>query len=1208
MVSHLKTRPFSPSTRSNGFIPHSQRRGVQAAFARRARTRAARFAATLLAAFALLAVAAAQYNTAGLGGVVLDPSGRAVVGANLVLASAATGAQRASVSNSDGSYAFEGVLPGDYTLTVIARGFARWTRAVPLHVNERAVVKVSLGIEQAPQSVTVVATPPVDTQQTETSTVINSRLVQDLPTHDGSTTDYALTNSAATRPDAPILAPAPTSGLDYNGMRPRANSCTQDGTDANDDSVNGCRTTLPQNAVQEFDILQNGYQAEYGGVSGSVINIVSRQGANATHAEAFGYLRNRKFEAVNAFANQANPEDTFFRGGYDLGGALQKDKTFYFVSFEMLNGHSVGYSQIGANNYGLIPVSNPFGTIVASGLPYFAEPNAVAMMTPEQVVYLKTQAASGAAGAQQAALYYLLTGAAANLGLTGNAAGNGFLAAPGWNSRFLLSAAPLPASYTPLESLAGNYPSTSRTAFGSMRLDREFSSRQSAFLSFSYSPSFVTGVPSNGENQLTALNAFSRTTSTRTDDYDLSGQWLASGGAGWTNEVHGQVSRRGLNLLQQNSGVAVELPAIASFGAEPFAPELRTERHIEASDTFSRIFGAHILKFGVDTDFIPVSAIFPLNQNGIYFFAADQPANDPIFGPLASFWGAGAPPFNAAQAYGWGTPSSFVQQFGGFSRAQDSFTDKMVGSFIQDTVHVSSRLTLDLGLRHDLNLTPQFGAANSEAAFAQNFFNVGRGIPRRKDDFSPRLGLAFDPSGDGRQVIRAHYGIFYGHPLLGIAFLSDVVDGVQSPFLIVPHDVGADDCFQGASFTPFGVICSPALGYEPSQQRFNVNSPAFQTPFSLGVSPVPPQILPVANNFRNDYTEQSGLTYARQVGANSSLTLQFNSIHGVHLLRARNINQGNRNLLRAYDAALAGQGPLTPLVGILGAAAPLGQLIFNGFRPSGPNYAWAQSALGIQPASLRALASGFGLPTGPAGGLVPYFDVKEYESSGSSTYNGLSVDFQHRYSSRFQGDISYTWSHAIDDSTDLQTLQEPQDDSLPGLERANSTFDQRHRMVISGLYDLPGAAANGFAGAIFGNWQAAPIIELSSGRPYNIITNFDRTGVNNDSDARPSVVPLGTPGSFPSPDGKVGLALPPQWQIGTLGRNVYTTPAFYNTDLRMTRHFPLSEHVGMDFMTDMFNLFNHVNVREVDTAFNDAGRAVAAFNPRQFQFGLRLTY
>src|SRR5262249_17645719 len=133
-------------------------------------------------------------------------------------------------------------------------------------------------------------------------------------------------------------------------------------------------------------------------------------------------------------------------------------------------------------------------------------------------------------------------------------------------------------------------------------------------------------------------------------------------------------------------------------------------------------------------------------------------------------------------------------------------------------------------------------------------------------------------------------------------------------------------------------------------------------------------------------------------------------------------------------------------------------------------------------------------------------------------------------------------------------------------------------------------------------------VEIASGRPYNLFTGNDRTFINSGDTARPDVVPLGTPGSFPSPDGKVGLALPPVGFIGNLGRNVYKTSSFSSIDFRLTRKISLTPRVSLNISMDVFDLFNRVNIKAADTAFTKSGNPVSAFNPRQLQFALRIDF
>ncbi len=261
--------------------------------------------------------------------------------------------------------------------------------------------------------------------------------------------------------------------------------------------------------------------------------------------------------------------------------------------------------------------------------------------------------------------------------------------------------------------------------------------------------------------------------------------------------------------------------------------------------------------------------------------------------------------------------------------------------------------------------------------------------------------------------------------------------------------------------------------------------------------------------------------------------------------------------------------------------------------------------------------------------VLAIFAVQQ-ESSGRSDYHGLTVSLSKRFSTNFEFLSNYTWSHAIDDSTDLQTLLSPQDNRNPGLERGNSTFDQRHRWVFSAIFQSP-TEWRGSAGAkkIFAGIVVAPIVEVSSGRPYSVLTGTDFNldlGSNTD---RPSAATSGgvyspfIPGtSFTLPTvcdetftlGAASLS-PPFGCTGNLGRNTFTRPGFAQVDLRVSRKIELTEWRNLDLIMDAFNLFNRFNVGDVNPLCNPldpatcrAGEPTAALDPRQFQFALKLNW
>ena len=285
---------------------------------------------------ALCALAQSPSTGAQLSGTILDPNGAVVPGARVTLRSETTGFEQSTTGDAAGQYAFLLVPAGQYTLTVDAVGFSKLTdTGVILTVGQLAKLPLTLQLASVTAEVSVTSDAQlVETSRISVATTVDQIRIDNLPINGRNYINFTLTNSQVARDTAPSIGAAPTSGLNVGGQRARANLVNVDGADAVDNSVNGVRSTVSQEAVQEFQIITNGYAAEYGRASGGVVNIVTRSGTDAFHGTAFGYLRNRKIQAVNPFSTEKDPAYTRVQSGFTLSGPLKKDKTFYFFSFE----------------------------------------------------------------------------------------------------------------------------------------------------------------------------------------------------------------------------------------------------------------------------------------------------------------------------------------------------------------------------------------------------------------------------------------------------------------------------------------------------------------------------------------------------------------------------------------------------------------------------------------------------------------------------------------------------------------------------------------------------------------------------------------------------------------------------------------------------------------------------------------------------------
>jgi len=1223
--------------------------------------------------------------------IVKDPRGNVVTSATVTAREQAKGFMRSTTQNADGEYRLVSLPPGVYTVTVEAAGFARAeARDQSVTVGQLKELPILLSVSGVETVINVSSEAElVETTRSSSTDTIDQRRIDNLPINGRNYINFAQTDSKVVRDNAPNTGAAPTSGLNFGGQRARSNLVNVDGADATDNSVNGVRSTVSQEAVQEFQIITNGYAAEYGRAAGGVVNIITRSGSNEFHGDVFGYLRNRNFQAVNPFAvcqtpPCPNPAYTRVQAGAAFGGPIKKDRTYYYFSYEITRRHETGFSSIGQGGFGLtnFDATNIFNPLAPAGT--FMMP-----ATPQQIGFLTpfTQAGPAPLPVQ---FYTWMVGASSYVAKTGNQQVFGLLPfappatgpaqfATGCN---VLAAVPtcggIPNSFQSLNSQIGNFPVFEGTSLYSLRLDHNWTDRHRIVLRGNVSPSTVTGIEVGGQDQPFGQNAYSRTSEQTYRDAAGMFQDTLAIGNNKVNQFTFQYARRGLSYFYNTqipggADPAINIPGFAYFGREPYSYIQRTEQRYQFMDNLSWTVGTHDLKFGGDFNYLPLDAIFTVNYGGVYDFGSFSAAN---LGFPSTF-----PEFSPVQAYGAGLPGDFIQ---GLGSPKDSFSNKPLGLFLQDSWRVRPNLTLNLGVRYDIEFPPKFKPPQGLALPAYGLLGLQKGIQTDKNNFQPRIGLAYDPKGDGKTVIRASYGIFYDHPLLGLYFLGDASDGSSSGQLAFggtspcsgdgqPTNLNAIPIFQGslnsAGCTPSSFPQANAnLGYLPNQQQFqslnfpqsvflnqnylnfNLANPGVSTFVPLGFQPFG---YPQAKNFVYAYSQQANFTIERDLGAGYTLSLAYNFNGGRHLNRPINANTIRGDLLTAnfmsayYDALAAGQPtPASPFTvsGCNPGGTPTSPFAYvdpalmNFFRPGGLN---PSVALGLyltggancvaQAAALAGSLPGFNakcnpvpLPTGiDFTGCVPFGDMDANYSNGSSVYHGFSADLRKRFGKHYEFHGSYTWAHSIDDSTDLQSTLTPQDSYYPGFDRANSTFDQRHRFVFSGVYQTGRVGGDGFGSKFLSNWTFAPLIEVASGRPFNIITgsgdNFQLSSLT----SRPNTTvdpACGTPtpsrysptGTFQAVciNGFVASGIPPTLlQLdGNLGRNAGTTPYTIFNDLRVAKKIPFGERVSLDAIVDMFNIANRYNVSAVSPLFTNAGTATAAYDPRQFQFALKINW
>src|SRR5208337_1041280 len=312
---------------------------------------------------------------------VKDPKGNIVTNAEVTVRDVAKGLERAGSSDGQGGYSVRQLAPGTYSVIVIAPGFAR-TEATGIEITvggSKEIVEVSSEAEN------------IETSRSSTTDTVGERRIDNLPINGRNYIQFTLTDSQVSRDSAPNTGAAPTSGLNLSGQRARSNLVNVDGADATDNSTNGVRSTVSQEAVQEFQIITNSYAAEYGRAAGGVVNIITRSGSNAFHGDVFGFLRNRNFQAVNPFSTVPNPAYTRVQAGVAFGGPIKKDKTYFYFAYEITRRHETGFSSVGQGNFGLVPfnTATDIGAVGLGGPGNFPLPFGTIQVTQTQQTYLE---------------------------------------------------------------------------------------------------------------------------------------------------------------------------------------------------------------------------------------------------------------------------------------------------------------------------------------------------------------------------------------------------------------------------------------------------------------------------------------------------------------------------------------------------------------------------------------------------------------------------------------------------------------------------------------------------------------------------------------------------------------------------------------------------------------------------------------------------
>ncbi|HEX7956826.1 MAG TPA: carboxypeptidase regulatory-like domain-containing protein, partial [Pyrinomonadaceae bacterium] len=353
---------------------------------------------------ATTALAQADATSANLSGFVRDPAGAVIAGAAVTARNPAVGVTRTTTTNDEGFYQLVQLPPGSYEVSVEAANFKKAVvPTVTVTVGQRADLDFALEIGAITDVVTVTGaqTELIETSKTAVSNTVDQVRIDNLPINQRDYINFTLTTSTVTRDNGRPIGPAPTSGLNFGGQRGRSNLVQVDGADNTDNSVNAARSTVSQEAVQEFQVVSNGYAPEFGRSSGGVVNVVTKSGTNEVRGNVFGFIRHKSIQARNAFApiidNDPDKKPPFTRAQYGatLGFPLDRDRTFGFLAFEQRKRQESGFFT--ADVVGRLTSSV---TIGAPFLPFTQTFNRITAQQATYVQGLLTQAAQLIGGGQ----------------------------------------------------------------------------------------------------------------------------------------------------------------------------------------------------------------------------------------------------------------------------------------------------------------------------------------------------------------------------------------------------------------------------------------------------------------------------------------------------------------------------------------------------------------------------------------------------------------------------------------------------------------------------------------------------------------------------------------------------------------------------------------------------------------------------------------
>ncbi len=634
--------------------------------------------------------------TSEITGRLTDPNGAVVSGATITVTDKEKGISRTATTDDQGNYRILSLSPGIYQIKAQAKGFSTLQKnEVQLTVGQTSNQDFILQIGEATATVDITSDAPlIEAERTQQSTTINEKYIRNLPIDRRDYLSFTLlapgvvdSNALADNSDFRV-AQTPQSGISFYGNNGRGNSITVDGAEANDQG-GGVRSTLSQEAVQEFQVNRSNYNAELGGASGGVVNIVSKTGTNNFRGSIFAYFRDQSLDAADPFATvlqgttltRVKPDANRQQYGFTVGGPIIKDKTFFFGGYEGLRRRESSTVTL-LNNLSIFQPTAGQASIISA---------LAASVDPTLVTCL-----NGQAQVTRAQCAPILQATLTSKTNTQNLFRNN----------------------------TGVFPFTGNSNSLSMRVDHIPSEANSFFLRYSFTKR-------DEVNQATrALLAFSRSNNVETLDHNLAGGWTHVFSPTLINELRLQGNYNTLFVTSNDpNGPELNVTGFGFFNRDIFLPSFNFDRRYEVADNLTFVTGSHRLKFG--GSFLMRDGFFDSKTFFGGRFGFSVLPGSFVSPQLATT------SINQLQGLDLGLPTSYQQGFG----------DGIVGGKLpyysfygQDTWNATSTLTINYGLRYEVdvrksplrtfygNVAPRIGFAWDPVGTKKTIIRGGYGI------------------------------------------------------------------------------------------------------------------------------------------------------------------------------------------------------------------------------------------------------------------------------------------------------------------------------------------------------------------------------------------------------------------------------------------------------------------------------------------------